>query len=509
MTLAIRSFFFASPAQATTIRRWPILFALGGMSLAVYWIGLVLPYNMFALRLRPLIDIAKLTKDRPAAQAGFIATFAALSGLYYLAWRACRGRAADDRSRRAAWIVLIVSMVAINVSMLLLNPIDSADIFDNIMRGRITAQYGGNPFYQSPSDFKQDAFRKYAAWPHATSAYGPLWEMFAAALSRLIGDDKIANVIGFKLLGLAFYAGCILLIARILMRHAPERALQGVCLFAWNPLMIYVTAGNGHNDIAMVFFILLSLDMLLQRRFTLSLLMLVAGALVKFIPLLLIPVAIAAALRALPTRRARGRFIITTAVACVSLISVAYLPFWRGGDLLSIERRSMLFTTSLPAVLQANLEASLGNTESQQLVSRAALVLIGFIALHQAWRVWKRSCDDELAAIHAMAFVLLFYLLITCLWFQPWYALWPVALAAILPEGAMARTAALLSYAVIWKTILFDFFLIDDAPLPPRQWRETLIGPATLGIVWSYAAYIVLKRRIAHVRNPPSTMTNT
>jgi hypothetical protein len=84
---------------------------------------------------------------------------------------------------------------------------------------------------------------------------------------------------------------------------------------------------------------------------------------------------------------------------------------------------------------------------------------------------------------------LLFYLLLTCLWFEPWYAIWPVAFAALLPEGAVGRTAALLSYAALWKTIVFDFFLFPGGALPPRAWRETWLGPMTLGVVWLYAAY--------------------
>jgi hypothetical protein len=91
----------------------------------------------------------------------------------------------------------------------------------------------------------------------------------------------------------------------------------------------------------------------------------------------------------------------------------------------------------------------------------------------------------------------LFYLLFTCLWFQSWYTLWPLALAAILPEGEMGRIAVLLSYSALWKTIIFDYFIYRGGPLPPRLWRETWLGPATLGVTWSYGAY-AFARKMRH-----------
>jgi len=64
-----------------------------------------------------------------------------------------------------------------------------------------------------------------------------------------------------------------------------------------------------------------------------------------------------------------------------------------------------------------------------------------------------------------------------------------LALAAILPEGALARTVVLLSYAAAWKTIIFDDFVYTGGPLPSKAWRETLLGPITLGVTWFYVAY--------------------
>ena len=237
--LGILHRFVRPGARRLALPAWLSLGLLGVGSVAVVWLGLIQPYSLFALRLLPQRTIPRLTKDDPVAQAGFVLTLAALSALYYLAWRVCRAASQAPANRRPVWLALVASLLALNVAMLWLYPIGAADIFDNIARGRLTAVYGRNPFYDTPQAYPRDPFRYYVAWPDATSAYGPLWELMAAGASRLAGDDRLANVLVFKALGLLFYSGSVGLLALILRRRAPERALQGVCLFAWNPVVIY------------------------------------------------------------------------------------------------------------------------------------------------------------------------------------------------------------------------------------------------------------------------------
>lgn len=460
------------------------LWLVGLMSWLVYAWGLVRPFNLFTLGLKPDLTIPKLTLGEPLTRAGFVLTIALLAGLYYLAWRLCRGQ-----QRRAFWVALLSSALLINLTLLWLYPIGAADVFDNIMRGRITAEYGGNPFYEPPNRYPDDPFYDYAAWPKSTSAYGPLWEGLAAVSSRLAGNGLLANVLAFKLAGLLFYGGCIFLIVAILRRHAPERALQGVCLFALNPLVIYETAGNAHNDIALAFFVLVGAYGLVNGRYTWAALAFTAAALIKFIPILLVPIAMVAGLRSLFGWKPRLQFLFVTGLACALLLVLAYAPIWRGGDPLSLERRSKLYTTSLPAVAYAQLQQSWDKETSQQTVARVAFVLTGVAVLAAMWRTWVEK--DWLSPIRASHFVLLFYLLFTCLWFQSWYVVWPLVLAAVLPEGEAGRTAVLLSYAALWKFILLDFFIAVPR-LPPFSQREPLLALTTLGLVWLYALYTAL-----------------
>jgi hypothetical protein len=64
----------------------------------------------------------------------------------------------------------------------------------------------------------------------------------------------------------------------------------------------------------------------------------------------------------------------------------------------------------------------------------------------------------------------------------------------LLPEGALANSAVLLTVAGIWKPISFHFY-VARVILPPRVQRETLLGPAVLDFTWLFAAAAAVQAR--------------
>lgn len=308
----------AFPRIRPTQRVRAIRLALAGLlSLAIYIYAFVQPYRLARWWSYAQRTIAKITGYDQSVAIAYILAIAALFVLYGYACRAAQGR-----HPALTWAIVILGIIAFNVALLQLYPVDSNDIFDYIIRARMTAYYGANPFYRVPAEFPTDPFQAYNGWDRIPSAYGPLWELIAAAGAWIGGnaatyrDTLIRNVLVFKLIAVLGYAGTALVIGLIRRCHAPERALVGVVLFAWNPLVIYVTAGNGHNDAVMAFFIVLGCYWLLRRRFTLAALAQTAGALVKFVSILLVPIVVITALRQFKTRRERGRYVLVTGTLC-------------------------------------------------------------------------------------------------------------------------------------------------------------------------------------------------
>lgn len=465
--------------QLTNTAATSALAALGMVSALLYWWGFAAPFSLLEYHDRPLLDLYRIVQFKPGARALLISLFLAQGALYWFGWRA-----AQRAQGWLAWWIVVGSALLFSWLLLWMYPFGAADIFDNIIHGRVLGVYGDNPFLQPPSAFPDDPFLPYVAWPKSTSAYGPGWELLAGATAWLVGDSVIANVIAFKTLAGLFLIAGIVVVALILRRMAPERALAGVLLLAWNPVILYETWGNGHNDMAMVLWILAAAGALVYRRYTLAVLALVVGGLFKFIPLLMLPAAGLIALRELEGWGRRLRFVAITGLSAVALMVAAYWPFWEGAGVLTIARRMYLYTTSLPAALVALLTPLIGPDASAQWVALGAAGVTALWALWQGVVAWRDR--TWLSFPHAAFMVLMFYLLLTCLWFQQWYAVWPLGVAALLPPGHAARLAAFFGAVAMSKQLIFEPLWLWERPLPPKAWREVRLGPAVLAAPWLY-----------------------
>jgi hypothetical protein len=233
--------------------------------------------------------------------------------------------------------------------------------------------------------------------------------------------------------------------------------------YLWNPLVLFEIAANGHNDLLMMTGVLAAIAALDWRRETLryagASAFLALGALVKFLaapflPLLWIE---ASKLRGQSLTRRAALVFLSGGVAL--LLAVAfYLPFFEPGkDILSAARRADMFTASVPNAMKllligAGFDATFAATVARNL----ALMLLGVFYLWQMAQLWWGRTTLVRAGFEA----LFFYLLISILWFQPWYLLWLVALAPLIPDAGVQLRAyvfcitAMANY-VVWDMLFF------------------------------------------------------
>jgi hypothetical protein len=461
---------------------------LGG--LLVYMVGFLAPANLLELYARPRLDRFLLFDAGVPGYVRLVLAYIAAWALYLLGYR-ISGKARG----RGAWLVVLGGMLVFSTAFLFLAPFDAADIYDNIMHGRILGVYGANPFIRVIADYPQDAFHDYAAWKRAISAYGPLWEILAGVTARLAGNGVIANVLAFKTLAGLFHFASVGAVALILRREAPERALGGVLLLAWNPVVLYETWGNGHNDLAMAFWFLAAAWLVSRRRYTYAVLALVMGGLFKYLPILMVPAVAWIGWRDMDTMRARLEFLGMSALLSFVMIAAAYAPFWNGVDSFSIGRRMGMFTVSIPAVVYRLLAPGLGKEASGQLVSLAALGILAAFVLYRSLRVKAPASAGEFARVTFT--ILVFYLLVTCLWFQQWYSLWLVCLAPLLAAPGR-RLALVFSFWVVSKQLAFGPLIVPTMYFHPETAvrLEPWLTVSILGVPWIYALWVLITGRI-------------
>jgi hypothetical protein len=440
---------------------------------------IVLPANLLALYNRTGLDQHVLVDAGVLAFVRVILAFITLGFLYIAAFRTAR-----QAKGKLAWAIVIGGTLILGVIFLFMVPFDALDIYDNIFHGRILGIYEANPFQRVIADFPKDPFFKFTWWTTSPSAYGPGWEMLAGFTARLVGNGLFANILAFKLLPGLFHLVSLAMVLVFLHRAAPENALTGALLLGWNPVVLYETWGNGHNDMAMVFWILLVVVWLDRSRYTLAGLSLAAGTLFKFIPALLFPAVLLAGYRNLKSFGARLRFILWTTFASGVLIVAAYLPFWNGVATLSIDRRMEMFTTSIPAVMYRLLVPLLGTATSSRWISLGALAFLAGFVLFQTFRMERQ---DPARGFLQVAFnILAFYLMVTCLWFQQWYGLWLIGLAPLLSERSQ-RIALVFGFWVISKQLIFGAIIVPQMVSNPQAMilLEPLLTVTVLGLPWA------------------------
>jgi len=467
------------------------LTGIGLISAFIYILAFWLPANLLALYNQPRLDLSLLFQGGVLAYVRLSVAFVLLGLLYWGGYRLTN----QQSQGQAAWTIVIVGTLVFILIFLFMAPFDAADIYDNIMHGRIFGIYNANPFKQLIADYPQDPFYQYAAWKQARAAYGPLWELLAGLTARLAGDGIIANVLAFKFLPGMSHLASMGIVFLYLREHAPEKALSGVLLLGWNPVLLYETWGNSHNDLAMTVWFLFAFWWISKRLYSLAVLSLFLGALVKYIPILLIPAVVVIAWRDLRQTNLRFAFLAKTAIGAGLLAILAYAPFWNGPTTLDVGRRMQLFTTSLPSTIYKALTPFLGAQEAGQIVSLLALGLLFLFILYQSLSAGKGDPANDY--LRATFNILVFYLLAVCLWFHQWYGLWLITLSPLL-EKRNQRFALLFGFWVMSQKLLFGPLLVPRiVEAAPEQvvWLEALLALGILGVPWLFYLWNFLSSR--------------
>jgi Glycosyltransferase family 87 len=356
----------------------------------------------------------RVVGDRAWAVA-FLALLVLAFALYLLALLLLRRRKAP-----VAWVVAVG--LAVQLAPLVGPLLLSADAWTYWGYARLD-----NPYEQAPEDVRDPASFDWLGerWRDTTSVYGPAFTLATEPTAVLESPSAVSWI--FRLLAAAALCICVLAAARA----GPEAA----AFVGLNPVLAVHAAGGGHNDAWIGAFVVGALALGSVGRREAAGVAWAVGSLVKWVPLVLLPLR---ALEARTSRRAVGHYGFAAAA-----IGVVGLATWRYGtswvEAFGPLARNAGDTTSfaLPSRL-----TEIGVPKAVALGIAAVAFAVGYAWL--ARQAWRGRARIALAA----------GLLLLCSpYLTPWYLAWVVPLAAVDDDRtarllALALTAYLLSQTI-------------------------------------------------------------
>ncbi len=371
-------------------------------------------------------------------------------------------------ARELPRLALAGAIVLAHVILLLGPPLISQDVFGYLSFARLGALHGLDPYSHVAAEASGDPIFGFIGWPWEHSPYGPL---FTLASYLLVPLGVAGGIWAMKVLAVLCSLGAVWLTARAAARMGRSPAFAAAFL-GLNPVLLILAVGGAHND-------------------TLALLLL-AGA-----------IALSTAPRPGPvTSRDRAAAALLAAGVGIKLTAGLAAPFLvlapaRMRERLDLARAALLTVLAVGVVAVIGFGShALGFLDAlgveQHLVAvhsvpheTARLFGIGSPA-HPTPVWWRRLWAAAMAAVlafalwrtargadwrDAAAWVTL-ALLLASAWLLPWYAIWPLPLAAVSGDRRL-RAAVLVACAY---AVLIHLPLADPL-LSPRPVPRAVAGP--------------------------------
>lgn len=182
---------------------------------------------------------------------------------------------------------LAIFIIIISILAAIILPNNSSDVYYYMASGRLDAKYGMNPynavFKDNQAQHMEDNVVATSPSLNTNFLYGSLWATICKVLSAFPVDSAIIILYIYKL------ANVIIHLLNCYLIYKITKKKRDVLIYAINPLIIFEALINCHNDIYVVFFILLAIYLKKQKKIKLAVASIALGALIKYIPILLLP----------------------------------------------------------------------------------------------------------------------------------------------------------------------------------------------------------------------------
>jgi hypothetical protein len=269
-----------------------------------------------------------------------VAALAVFAMIAYAGWRlACAMRDATTTPESAILVAQAIAGIALSFFAITF----SSDPYAYVIFARAHGVFRLNPYilFGQIGIIRDSVLHQCLAFygdPPPSDNYGPLWTLVEGVVGRLEATASLWTQFWTqRIAAVAGAVACTAGLLRLLANAAPAARRFGASLFAFHPLVLWESAVGGHNDFLMLACAVWAFATI-DAYPILAGLLLGAAIGIKFVPILLLPVLIARAIRT--SGAANG--LLCGAVA-LALPIVTFAPFWTGSatflSLLTLDAR--------------------------------------------------------------------------------------------------------------------------------------------------------------------------
>ncbi len=415
-----------------------------------------------------------------------ILTIYVLLFLSYLYWINNRN---FEVEKPTSWILFFL----IAAGLCLTHPVFSGDMMYYLMRGRILGIYHDSPYLHTPSEYPNDLLRPYDTWPNQTDAYGPL-SVYLQTLPVLLFPNNISGMVWFyKFSLLLIFTPSVYFFFQIVKKFKKDNL--GWLLYAYSPFILVNAAIDGHNDITLMSFSVISVYFLLSKKYGRAFFFWTIAFAFKYMVLLILPVYFIYILKnEAPCRLKIWKSLLVHFLLNFFMLVLLFAPIWGGSRTFDplLKAGNWFYTSSIPYAFQKGLE-QLGIHVHWMVVKYIFLISYLFVYFLLIFRYLHSSRNETTKIFRCLAGIYLgFYTMLISplmawywLWAFPWLVLsdWPkttllatlysaVALLAFYKRiNYLTIIACGIYFGVVWLSLKFN---PNSAPNNSRQSQNNL-----------------------------------
>lgn len=388
--------------------------------------------------------------------------------LFLTYWLSLRTIKSIDENRILK-IIYIFSFVFCLI-MIITPPIGSADVYNYAYRARVQTVYQENPYIVATGEYPDDMFYNFSPkeWNYLTMQYGPFWTSISIFFSEITRGSFFWNIFLYKILALVSFFGSAVLVNKILKDNKSKIIVPSMLLYLWSPIVVFEAVNNAHNDMFMVFLLILGIYLLKKKWYLLSMIVLLLSILVKYISLLIVPIFLIYIFKTVNNSKKRSKILVQCGILSIAFIILFYLPFWDGLEIFrGLWEQSKINTYAnfslLPAVVYWIIHVvTTGFPISIETISKIARVF-GFIffILGYLWVIKSYIKNKAETFLEYCFMTILIYVFFYLSYLQPWYLVWVIPLAIITERKYSSQfiflctLAGLLSYNIIMNSLIY------------------------------------------------------